>query len=99
MSKNKDKRKLKVCVCKDKLTKKEEEVKASLLKGLKPKQIAEHLVLGVCTVQTHCKNIYSKLRLKGQVELMASEIKRLNQIVKKQEKEICELKKLSLNAA
>jgi len=45
----------------DPLTPREKEVLALLAKGRSSPQIAEHLVVGVSTVRTHIKRIYSKL--------------------------------------
>jgi DNA-binding CsgD family transcriptional regulator len=45
-------------------------VLAWALKGLSSKEIAEGLVLGERTVETHLASIYRKLEVRGRVELI-----------------------------
>jgi DNA-binding CsgD family transcriptional regulator len=52
------------------LTSREREVLAWALKGVSSKEIAEHLVLGERTVETHLANIYRKLEVRGRVDLI-----------------------------
>jgi DNA-binding CsgD family transcriptional regulator len=52
------------------LTAREREVLAWALKGASSKEIADGLVLGERTVETHLANIYRKLEVRGRVELI-----------------------------
>ncbi len=52
------------------LTTREREVLAWALKGASSKEIAEALVLGERTVETHLANIYRKLGVRGRVDLI-----------------------------
>lgn len=50
---------------KNELTKRELEVLSSLAKGMRYKEIAKSLDIGVETVRTHLRNIYEKLQVKN----------------------------------
>uniref|UniRef100_A0A7C1FFQ6 HTH luxR-type domain-containing protein n=1 Tax=Ammonifex degensii TaxID=42838 RepID=A0A7C1FFQ6_9THEO len=55
---------------KQKLTWREQEVLHLKLSGLKNKEIAGELSLSVLTVETHCRNIYSKLDVRNFQEFL-----------------------------
>ena len=53
------------------LTRREQEVAALAVRGASAREIAEQLVIGERTVETHLANIYRKLNVRSRVELMA----------------------------
>ncbi len=53
------------------LTRREQEVAALAIRGASAREIAEQLVIGERTVETHLANIYRKLNVRSRVELMA----------------------------
>lgn len=53
------------------LTKREIEILKCLAKGFTNQKIAEHLTISIATVQTHRRNLKSKLNLKGTGELIS----------------------------
>jgi DNA-binding NarL/FixJ family response regulator len=53
------------------LTERELDVLKLLVKGMTNKQISDNLCISILTVQTHRKNMYQKLQLKGVNELVA----------------------------
>ena len=57
------------------LTKREKEVLKLLVDGKSKKQIAEDLSISLFTVETHIKNIYGKLHVHSQVDLVSKVIK------------------------
>lgn len=50
------------------LTKREQEILASLAKGLLYKEISHQLSISIDTVKKHCKNIYHKLNVRNRTE-------------------------------
>jgi DNA-binding NarL/FixJ family response regulator len=50
------------------LTQREKEILKSLAKGLRYKEIAAELGIGIETVRTHARNIYEKLQVQSRVE-------------------------------
>lgn len=58
-----------------KLTKREKEILKLLIEGQSKKQIADLLFISNLTVETHIKNIYGKLHVHSQVDLVAKVIK------------------------
>jgi len=52
------------------LTPREREVAALVVDGLADREIAERLVVGERTVETHLANIYRKLGVRSRVELI-----------------------------
>lgn len=59
----------------DKLTPQEFTVFKKLREGKSLKKIAQELMVAECTVQTHKTHIYQKLGVKSHTELLAREIK------------------------
>ena len=57
------------------LTNREKEILKLLIEGQSKKQIAEILNISLLTVDTHIKNIYSKLHVHSQVDLVSKVIK------------------------
>ena len=57
------------------LTGREKEVLLHLVNGLSKKHIADQLNISFYTVDTHLKNIYSKLRVHSQVDVVAKAIR------------------------
>lgn len=56
-------------LCKqEELTKREAEVLLLISKGLKDREIAEHLFISLSTVKTHTRNIYKKLKVRNRTE-------------------------------
>ena len=53
------------------LTRREQEVAALAARGASAREIADQLVIGERTVETHLANIYRKLNVRSRVELMA----------------------------
>jgi DNA-binding CsgD family transcriptional regulator len=53
------------------LTRREQEVLVLAAGGASAKEIAERLVIGERTVETHLANIYRKLGVRSRVELVA----------------------------
>ncbi len=54
------------------LTKREEEIRALLLKGLHAKEIANSLGISARTVETHKAKIFEKLKINSTLELLAN---------------------------
>ena len=52
------------------LTEREEEILKELSNGYSPKEIAETLKISIQTVRTHIKNIYKKLEVNNQIQLL-----------------------------
>jgi len=52
------------------LTRREQEVAALAIAGASAREIAERLVVGERTVETHLANIYRKLGVRSRVELI-----------------------------
>ena len=52
------------------LTDREEEILRELSSGYSPKEIAETLKITVSTVRSHIKNIYKKLEVNNQIQLL-----------------------------
>lgn len=50
------------------LTQREKEILKSLAKGLRYKEIASELNIGIETVRTHARNIYEKLQVQSRIE-------------------------------
>ena len=59
------------------LSNREEEIYNEILNGKEPKEIAETLVVGLCTVKSHISNILRKKKVKNRIELLAQRIKEL----------------------
>lgn len=57
------------------LTKREKEILQHLVNGMSKKHIADHLGISHYTVDTHLKNIYAKLQVHSQIDVVAKAIK------------------------
>ena len=57
------------------LTRREKEILQLLVNGMSKKHIADHLCISLFTVDTHLKNIYSKLQVHSQIDVVAKAIK------------------------
>jgi DNA-binding NarL/FixJ family response regulator len=57
------------------LTQREKEILQLLIDGMSKKYIAEHLYISLYTVDTHLKNIYAKLHVHSQVDVIAKTLK------------------------
>jgi len=57
------------------LTQREKEILQLLIDGMSKKYIAEHLYISLYTVDTHLKNIYSKLHVHSQVDMITKTLK------------------------
>jgi len=57
------------------LTKREKEILQHLVNGMSKKHIADHLCISIYTVDTHLKNIYAKLQVHSQIDVVAKAIK------------------------
>ncbi len=57
------------------LTKREKEILQLLVNGLSKKHITDHLHISLLTVDTHLKNIYAKLQVHSQIDVVAKILK------------------------
>ncbi|MFQ5674293.1 MAG: LuxR C-terminal-related transcriptional regulator, partial [bacterium] len=57
------------------LTGREKEILQHLVNGMSKKHIASHLHLSLFTVDTHLKNIYAKLHVHSQVDVVAKALR------------------------
>ena len=57
------------------LTEREKEILKSLVEGKNKKQVASELFISLYTVDTHLKNIYTKLHVHSQIELISKTLK------------------------
>ncbi len=57
------------------LGKREKEILRLLVNGMSKKHIAAHLCISLHTVDTHLKNIYSKLQVHSQIDVVAKALK------------------------
>lgn len=53
------------------MTSREKEILQHLVNGMSKKHIASHLHISLFTVDTHLKNIYAKLHVHSQVDVVA----------------------------
>ncbi len=57
------------------LTRREKEILQHLVNGMSKKHIAGHLHISLFTVDTHLKNIYAKLQVHSQIDVVAKALK------------------------
>lgn len=57
------------------LTPREKEILQHLVNGMSKKHIADHLCISLYTVDTHLKNIYAKLHVHSQIDVVAKALK------------------------
>ena len=57
------------------LTRREKEILQLLVNGMSKKHIADHLCISLFTVDTHLKNIYAKLQVHSQIDVVAKALK------------------------
>ncbi|MFQ5638565.1 MAG: response regulator [bacterium] len=57
------------------LTQREKEILQHLVNGMSKKHIAQHLHISLFTVDTHLKNIYTKLQVHSQIDVVAKALK------------------------
>jgi len=57
------------------LTKREKEILQLLVNGLSKKHITDHLHISLLTVDTHLKNIYAKLHVHSQIDMITKTLK------------------------
>ena len=57
------------------LTAREKEILQLLVEGLNKKRIADKLFISLHTIDTHLKNIYSKLHVHSQIDVIAKTLK------------------------
>jgi DNA-binding NarL/FixJ family response regulator len=57
------------------LTKREREILQCLVDGMSKKHAADHLCISLFTIDTHLKNIYSKLHVHSQIDVIAKTLK------------------------
>ncbi len=57
------------------LTKREKEIPQLLVNGLSEKHITDRLHIRLLTVDTHLKNIYAKLHVHSQIDVIAKILK------------------------
>jgi DNA-binding NarL/FixJ family response regulator len=57
------------------LTSREKEILRLLVEGMSKKHLADHLCISTYTVDTHLKNIYAKLHVHSQIDLVSKTLK------------------------
>ena len=57
------------------LTEREKEILQLLVNGMSKKHIAENLYISLYTVDTHLKNIYAKLHVHSQIDVVSKALK------------------------
>jgi len=57
------------------LTRREKEILQLLVDGMSKKHVADHLFISLFTVDTHLKNIYAKLHVHSQIDVIAKTLK------------------------
>ena len=57
------------------LTAREKEILQLLVDGHSKKHLADHLCISLYTVETHLKNIYAKLHVHSQIDVIAKALK------------------------
>ncbi|MFQ5651085.1 MAG: response regulator [bacterium] len=57
------------------LTQREKEILQHLVNGMSKKHIADHLHISLYTVDTHLKNIYTKLQVHSQIDVVAKALR------------------------
>ena len=70
------------------LTERESEVMSLLLEGLSQKEVANRLTLSITTVKAHINSIYQKKNYHSLNELVASELKKENQMLQEKIKQL-----------